>query len=214
MNEKFFSLPEEKQQVIINAAMEVFGLNEYKKASTDLIASKAGISKGLLFYYFRNKRELYLFVYNRVVDVMKKMADVSGYLEIDDFFELLIFFAERKTRMLKKNPYIMELAMRAFYSEKEDVSQRLQDKNNAERDGLFDAYFSHIDTGKFRSGTDIYQVYQMLVWMTDGYLHEQRMKHRDWQLDELMAEFYKWMDMMRRLVYREEYQEEVHDGNN
>lgn len=52
MNEKFYSLQEEKQQSIINASMEVFAKNEYKRASTDLIAAKAGISKGLLFYYF------------------------------------------------------------------------------------------------------------------------------------------------------------------
>ena len=58
MNEKFFALPEEKQERIINAAMEVFGKNEYKRASTDLIAVKAGISKGLLFYYFHNKISL------------------------------------------------------------------------------------------------------------------------------------------------------------
>jgi TetR/AcrR family transcriptional regulator len=37
MNEKFYSLPEEKQLKIINAAMEVFGQNEYKRASTDLM---------------------------------------------------------------------------------------------------------------------------------------------------------------------------------
>lgn len=63
MNDKFYLLEEEKQLKIINAAMEVFGKNEYKKASTDLIAAKAGISKGLLFYYFHNKKELYMFIY-------------------------------------------------------------------------------------------------------------------------------------------------------
>lgn len=56
MNEQFFHLPEEKQQAIINASLEVFATHEYKKASTDDIAAKAGISKGLLFYYFHNKK--------------------------------------------------------------------------------------------------------------------------------------------------------------
>lgn len=64
MSEKFQKLPEERQLAIINAAMEVFAQNEYNRASTDLIAAKAGISKGLLFYYFHNKRELYLYVYH------------------------------------------------------------------------------------------------------------------------------------------------------
>ena len=64
MNEQFFHLPEEKQQAIINASLEVFATHEYKKASTDDIAAKAGISKGLLFYYFHNKKSLYLFLYD------------------------------------------------------------------------------------------------------------------------------------------------------
>ena len=63
MNEAFETLPQEKQMRIINAAMEVFACNEYKRASTDDIAAKAGISKGLLFYYFHNKEALYLYVY-------------------------------------------------------------------------------------------------------------------------------------------------------
>lgn len=56
MNEAFADLPEEKQHAIYNAAMEVFGQYDYKRASTDLIAAKAGVSKGLLFYYFHNKK--------------------------------------------------------------------------------------------------------------------------------------------------------------
>ena len=61
MNEMFFRLPEEKQQRIINAGIEVFSNHEYKRASTDEIARKAGISKGLLFHYFHNKKSFYLY---------------------------------------------------------------------------------------------------------------------------------------------------------
>lgn len=64
MNEKFYELPAEKQQRIINAGLEVFGAYDYPQASTDDIAAKAGISKGLLFYYFKNKKEFYLFLFD------------------------------------------------------------------------------------------------------------------------------------------------------
>lgn len=46
--EKFESLPEERQEAIFEAAVEAFGRNDYKSASTEAIARKAGISKGLL----------------------------------------------------------------------------------------------------------------------------------------------------------------------
>lgn len=61
MNEKFYSLPEEKQQKIINAGFRVFSQNSYKKSPMNEIADCAGISKSLLFHYFHNKRGLYLF---------------------------------------------------------------------------------------------------------------------------------------------------------
>lgn len=58
VNERFFSLPEEKQLAIINGGYRVFSQNSYKKSPMSEIAAEAGISKSLLFHYFKNKREL------------------------------------------------------------------------------------------------------------------------------------------------------------
>lgn len=40
----FSQLPKEKKKRILQAAIEVFAQNDYKHASTDEIASRAGIS--------------------------------------------------------------------------------------------------------------------------------------------------------------------------
>ena len=69
MNEKFFSLPEEKQQKIMNAGFRVFSQNSYKKSPMSEIAQEAGISKALLFHYFRNKREFYLFLWEKGAEI-------------------------------------------------------------------------------------------------------------------------------------------------
>ena len=47
MNEKFFNLPIEKQERIINAGYRVFSQNSYKKSPMSEIADAAGISKSL-----------------------------------------------------------------------------------------------------------------------------------------------------------------------
>lgn len=62
MNEKFYHLTEDRQRKIIDAAYKVFAKNTYKKAATAEIAKEGGISKALLFHYFRNKLELYSFL--------------------------------------------------------------------------------------------------------------------------------------------------------
>ena len=69
MNEKFFALPEEKQQRILNAGYRVFSQNSYKKSPMSEIADEAGISKSLLFHYFRNKKELYLFLWDTCAEM-------------------------------------------------------------------------------------------------------------------------------------------------
>ncbi len=68
ITERFLDLPADRRLRITNAGFEVFGSNEYKRASPELIAAKASISKGLLFYYFHNKRSLYLYLAEYAVE--------------------------------------------------------------------------------------------------------------------------------------------------
>lgn len=150
MNEKFYALPEERQQGILNAGMEVFSKNAYKNASTDLIAAKAGISKGLLFYYFHNKKELYMYIYDYLAEVMKAQIIDTGFRKLTDFFEILKYSADKKVAMLRKNPYIMDFAMRAFYSDKEAVSEEVKRMNDRLEDSLYHIYFGNIDLFKFK----------------------------------------------------------------
>lgn len=94
--EKFEELSQEKQRRIIDAGMEVFGRNEYKKANTEDIAAKAGISKGLLFYYFKDKKSFYMYLFQYCVEIITRMMDDEDYTKITDFFELMEFGAQKK----------------------------------------------------------------------------------------------------------------------
>ena len=49
----------ERQQQIIDCAMEEFGKNGFSGARTKEIARKAGISETLIFQFFKTKKELY-----------------------------------------------------------------------------------------------------------------------------------------------------------
>ena len=89
MNPKFFQLPEEKQQHIINAAYKVFAGNSYKKAPMSEIADECGISKALLFHYFENKKELYLFLWKQAEELTGNAVREFGVMDTTDFFEIL-----------------------------------------------------------------------------------------------------------------------------
>lgn len=208
MYEKFHELPVEKQTCIINAAMEVFSKNEYKQALTDDIAARAGISKGSLFYYFHNKRDLYLYLYNYTAKIMTDQILDAHFWEITDLFDRLRYAARRKVKILEKNPHILDFCMRCFYSKEEELSLHLNSMNTQFSDTAVKSYFADIDCSKFKDGVSPQKVYQMLNWMSDGYIHFKRMKDDKLNLDQMMEEFEEWMKMLRTMMYKEEYLDE------
>lgn len=54
---------------ILDAAQEVFATYGYQGATIDEVAERAGISKPNLHYYFKRKRDLYLAVLRRTLDI-------------------------------------------------------------------------------------------------------------------------------------------------
>jgi len=92
----FFNLPEEKREKIINISLLEFAQHSYRAASVSRIVEKAGIAKGSMYQYFKNKKGLYLylvdFVTNRKLSYLDRHLDSS----IEDFYELykqMIFLA-------------------------------------------------------------------------------------------------------------------------
>ena len=78
MNEKFYNLPEEKQNRILNAGFRVFANNSYRKSPMNEIAAEAGISKSLLFFYFKNKKEFYLYLLKTFEELTHKYLQDAG----------------------------------------------------------------------------------------------------------------------------------------
>ncbi|MGN1084704.1 MAG: TetR/AcrR family transcriptional regulator, partial [Lachnospiraceae bacterium] len=125
MNGKFYDLPQEKQHTIINAALHVFAKYDYRKASTDEIAALAGISKGLLFHYFTNKKGLYLFLYQYATDFfIKEMSRLHDYTETD-FFRLLVNAQMCKLAVLSKHPDILLFMIQAYFEESSAVKNEI-----------------------------------------------------------------------------------------
>lgn len=205
MNEKFFELSNEKRTNIINAAMEVFGKHEYKRAVTDEIASKAGISKGLLFYYFHNKKELYIYVCQYCFELMKTLVIDEHFDEITDFFDLMTYGANKKVELLHKHPAIMEFVMRAYYSKNESISDDVNKDVQSELGKSYETYFKNIDFSKFKEDVDPQYIFQMLVWMSDGYLHELQKSNQPIDLEQIMIDFNKWKEIFRTIIYKEEF---------
>ena len=82
MFSKFQSLKPKKQEMILNAAIKEFAKKGYKNALTDEIAKEANISKGALFHYFNNKRDLFLFLYDYSLEIV--MDEFFGKIDLEE----------------------------------------------------------------------------------------------------------------------------------
>lgn len=207
MDTPFSRLPAARRERIVKAALEVFGRNDYKRASTDEIAARAGISKGLLFYYFRNKRSLYLYLLRHMYRLVERHVRENQEMgKIDDFFALMDTGVEQKLGLFQATPWVLDFAVRAWYCSDREVAPAVRSWLNRVREELFDTWFTGIDTSKFRPGVEPQRVLDMLVYLTDGYLHQRLMAGLPVDLPAILEEYRLWCVALRRYAYKEEFQ--------
>lgn len=124
MNDKFYDQNKEKQDLMLNGAIEVIAKNGYKHASTDEMVAVSGVSKGLWFHYFGNKKGLYDFVVHYSVKYALLELDISIPEEGLDYFELWNSIAMVFIKLMDKYPYLPYLLV-TIYDEKDDEIRAL-----------------------------------------------------------------------------------------
>ena len=78
----------EKRERIIVAAERSFGLFGYKGTTMDQVAKLAGVAKGTIYTFFKNKEELFNEIIETLIQVMKEKATQAIHPD-DTFFNNL-----------------------------------------------------------------------------------------------------------------------------
>jgi Ca2+-binding EF-hand superfamily protein len=88
---QFKEMREEKRALIMDTALKEFANEGYHNTTISHIAKKAGISKGLLYNYFKSKEELLNSIISRSMeDVFSHFdPDHNGFLSEEDFESFL-----------------------------------------------------------------------------------------------------------------------------
>lgn len=111
-SKQFEEIRENKRAQIISAAIECFSTKGYHAVSISELAEFAGISKGLMYNYFKGKDELLRCVFQEIMDTMMNMFDPhkKGLMERDDLRKYL----ERFFKHLKSNLILWKMYMAIF----------------------------------------------------------------------------------------------------
>ena len=196
MNEKFFSLPEEKRQRIINAGFQVFSMNSYKKSPMSEIANAAGISKSLLFHYFQNKKELYLFLWEECARITIEYLTQYGCYEITDLFDMMYRGMKAKMYLMKRYPAMGTFVIKAYYEKDPAVCQEVQASYQKFLNFKALKAIKKLDPEQFLPGLDLEMMYRQMYLASEGYLLEM-IRSGDIDVDRMEQDFIRMMDFWK-----------------
>jgi TetR/AcrR family transcriptional regulator len=92
----------EKQEVILEAALDVFSREGFRGATIDQIAEAAGMSKPNLLYYFPRKEEIYKRLMTEMLDIW--LAPLREIDSVGDPVSELRSYIRRKIEMSRDYP--------------------------------------------------------------------------------------------------------------
>lgn len=201
MNEKFYDLPEEKQKRIINAGFRVFSQNSYRKSPMSEIAAAAGISKSLLFHYFRNKQELYLFLWGEGVRITLDFLKENGCYERVSLFEMIGRGIKAKVQIMRLYPDMTAFILKAYYEKDEAVRGQVQQSYRECLDSEAYRCLIRLDPEDFVPGLDLEMMYWDMYWATEGYIWE-IMQRGEIDVDRMEKDFNRMLDFWKHLYSR------------
>lgn len=208
MNDRFENLPEEKKKRILDACIEEFALNGYDKASTNSIVKKADISKGILFHYFGNKKNLFLYVFDYCVNHMTEKYYSAKEKEPRDIFERIMWVSILKIRIIQEEPLKYRLVLLAISNMPEALKQELTEKYNTNYVKHMPQFFGDIDTSKFRKEIDPQKAIELIMMCTDGISNKYLQKYKSRPVDEVfddlekvMKEYNEYMEILKFGIY-------------
>ena len=204
MNEKFYSLPTEKQQRIINAGFCIFSQNSYKKSPMQEIADAAGISKSLLFHYFRNKKDLYLFLWNTAADLTIEYLTRYHCYEPTDLFEMMERGMLAKIQLMCRYPDMAAFALKAFYEKDTAVCNDIQKSYQEHFNRKAADALTRLNPEDFIPGLDLKMMHRQMYLMSVGYVWEISQRGGNLDAEALEKDFLDMLAFWKKVYLRKE----------
>ena len=95
-------IQEAKEEIILEAALEVFSLRGFHGSTVDRIAERAGMSKPNMLYYFRTKEAMHRALIDRLLDTW--LEPLSAFDADGDPEEEIRSYIRRKLEMARDYP--------------------------------------------------------------------------------------------------------------
>lgn len=199
MNEKFFDLKKEKQDKMINGAMEVFAKRGYSKASTDDMVKVAGVSKGLWFHYFESKLGLYTFMVDYAVKYMIMEMGANKVGGSDNYFEVAMQLEATKVTLSRVYPFI-PLLLESFVLEDDEEARKVIDSRIGEYYDKVTECFNGVKDSAFVKGVSRRQL-DMTMGYTLGGMLKKSYNEDNFNGENYIIKVQEFLEMMSKICY-------------
>ncbi len=203
MNDSFFNLPDEKRNAIINAGFRVFSKHGYKKSPMNEIAAEAGISKSLLFYYFRNKKELYLYLAKYSAEINEQEMKRQGCYEKGNMFDILISGLYVKIGLMRRFPELALFELNGYFEKDPEIRKEVFELVSRYSNFETQSRVMMIDPAQFAEGLDLEMMYKVIYLSAEGYLWE-KLNSGSIDPDEMERDYLKMAEFWKKLFLRRE----------
>ena len=201
MNERFYQLPGDKRSSIISAGFRVFSQYSYKNSPMSEIAAEAGISKSLLFYYFKNKKELYLFLCRYSSELTEQEMIKQKCYKKEDFFDIFLSGLKVKVQLMKEYPDLSLFQLKAYYEKdrslRPDIDRLIGKYSGYENQ----SQMLKLNKDQFVEGLDLEMMYMDMFLASQGYLWE-KLQSDTIDPEQMEKDFIRMIGFWRQLYSR------------
>ncbi|MCX7773410.1 MAG: TetR/AcrR family transcriptional regulator [Clostridia bacterium] len=169
MYESFEKLSDDKKIKLLNIILDEFVEKGYENASTNTIVKNAGISKGLLFHYFGNKQDMFLYLVDWVIKEIYQMTlrEFKGLQ--GDIFERILQGSQLKMKIARENIKMYKLLYDVYLRTPEKVKAPLQERFKMFTEMKLETVYGQIEEDKLREGVTPKMACQLILYFVEGY---------------------------------------------
>ncbi len=206
MFSKFQSLKPEKKERILNAAIKEFAKKGYKNAVTDEIVKEANISKGALFHYFNNKKDLFLFLYDYTLEIV--MNEFFGKIDLEekDILKRLHQVLLIEFMLVNKHPDMLEFIKSANFEIYDEIKNDLESRNRGYLTDSYSKVLSNFDKSLFKEAIEIERAVNVIIWTMEGFADREKEKIKEHPInelnfDEILSEMNIYFELLKNCFY-------------
>jgi AcrR family transcriptional regulator len=185
--ETYYNLPKDKQIRIIDAAINEFAEVGYDKATISNIILEAQIPKGSYYQYFKDKKDLFLYLATEVMAQKKMiyMTPILENLEKHDFFTLLSDLFEVGVLFATQNPKLEKIGIWFLKNQNHDIFKELLSQTEPMAANIYGSLLQRaMDKGEIRDDIDVAYISHLIPTIMTSTM-EYSMK--PWKDDELVT---------------------------